>query len=256
MSNDDIISGQVVQADDDAAADEDQAPETYFHKVAGPQRSYSYPFNDAADERPAAADPASTDPDLPAVEEPVAVDEPVVVDELDDDEEDNADEAVVVNEPVMADELDNDEADEVEEPVVVDEAVVAEEPAVADEAVVVDEMGDDEAEEVAAAELAETTQPAVTPVTATATSVAPEGLLGDTSALMQQWRQATAQFVDDPRASASQAADVVAAAVTTLETALRERRAAWDGGRNGQSDTEALRQAVLGYRHILDKLLS
>ena len=113
--------------------------------------------------------------------------------------------------------------------------------------------------DIAAAELVETTPPAeptVTAVSVTAASVAPESLLGDTSALTQQWKQAAAQFVDDPRASAGQAADVVSEAVTMLQTALRERRAAWDGSGNSQADTEALRQAVLGYRHILDQLLS
>jgi len=52
---------------------------------------------------------------------------------------------------------------------------------------------------------------------------------------------------------------VAAEAVTRLEAALREQRAAWDGNanRNGNgTDTEALRQAMLGYRRFLDRLLS
>jgi len=94
-----------------------------------------------------------------------------------------------------------------------------------------------------------------TPVSSTS-----ESLIGDASSLTERWRQVAAEFVDDPRAAAGQAADVAADAVTMLETSLRERRAAWEGNGNGTSngngDTEAMRQAVLGYRRILDKLLS
>jgi hypothetical protein len=247
-SDNDVIAGEVVQTDDDMATDEDQAqaPETYFHKVAGPQRSYTYPPADAADEQPVAVDPATTDPDLP-----------VALDELDDtDDLDDSGTPVTVTEPVNVTEAD-DELDDVTEPVNVTEPVADE--LVVDEAVTVDEADEDD-EPVAEAVLVETAppvEPSVTPVsTATTVSTTPESLLGDTSVLMQEWRQAAAQFVDDPQAAAGQAADVVAEAVTMLETAVRDLRASWDGGGNGQPDTEALRQTVLGYRRILDKLVS
>jgi hypothetical protein len=64
--------------------------------------------------------------------------------------------------------------------------------------------------------------------------------------------------VDDPRASVGAAAQVVADAVGRLEAALRERQQAirrqWDG--NGASDTESLRQAMLVYRRLLDRIVS
>jgi hypothetical protein len=80
-------------------------------------------------------------------------------------------------------------------------------------------------------------------------------LLGASAAdLMARWRQAAADFVDDPSASAASAAAVATDAVARLQAAIREREQQLNG--NGQPDTEALRQAMLSYRRILDTLLS
>ena len=86
-----------------------------------------------------------------------------------------------------------------------------------------------------------------------------EPLLGAAAALVrEEWRQVQASFVDDPRASVTAAAGVVADAAARLESLLRERqrslRGSWDG--NGQADTEALRQLMLMYRKLLTKLIS
>jgi hypothetical protein len=216
MSTDNVIAGQVVQADDDTAADENlpSAPETYFHKVAGPQRSTAYSPGYTADETPVAADPTATDPDLPVVDTTTDPDLQAAgsdVDELDD--------TAVSSTP-----LDDTALDDSTPPT---------------------------------STLPTSTLPASSSVTAA--SEPRESLLGDASTLMEHWRQAAVEFVDDPRASVSQAAEVAAEAVTRLEAALREQRAAWDGNanRNGNgTDTEALRQAMLGYRRFLDRLLS
>lgn len=201
MNTDNVIAGQVVEVDDDTAADENvpPAPETYFHKVAGPQRSTAYSPGYAADETPVAADPTATDPDLPVVDTTAAD---------------------------AGDPYDADEAAEREEPVPAASAV----PASA-----VSASG-----------------------SVTAVSDTPGSLFGDTTTLMEQWRQAAVEFVDDPRTAVSHAADVAAEAVSRLETALRDQRTAWDGNGNGhgQTDTEVLRQAILGYRRFLDKLVS
>jgi hypothetical protein len=206
MSTDNVIAGQVVQADDDTAADENlpSAPETYFHKVAGPQRSTAYSPGYTADETPVAADPTATDPDLPVVDTTTDPDLQAAGSDVD--------------------ELDDTELDDSTPPT---------------------------------STLPTSTLPASSSVTAA--SEPRESLLGDASTLMEHWRQAAVEFVDDPRASVSQAAEVAAEAVTRLEAALREQRAAWDGNanRNGNgTDTEALRQAMLGYRRFLDRLLS
>jgi hypothetical protein len=86
-----------------------------------------------------------------------------------------------------------------------------------------------------------------------------EPLLGEATALVrEEWRQVQASFVDDPRASVTAAAGVVADAAARLESLLRERqrslRGSWDG--NGQADTETLRQLMLMYRKLLTKLIS
>ena len=227
MSTDNVIAGQVVQADDDTAAEENAppAPETYFHKVAGPQRSDTYLPGYAADETPVASDPTATDPDLPAVDPTAAgPDLPAAASDVDDaDYLDDANE--------LDDVADPDDANELDDPAPVADALPA-----------------------GSALPTGSALPAGGSVTVT--SGAPEGLLGDTTTLMEQWRQAAVEFVDDPRASVGHAADVAAEAVSRLEAALRDRRSAWDGNGNGQTDTEALRQAILGYRRFLDRLLS
>lgn len=72
--------------------------------------------------------------------------------------------------------------------------------------------------------------------------------------LMARWRQVAASFVDDPRAAVSGATDVVSEAISRLRSVIREREQSLNG--RGDADTEELRQAMLGYRRLLDTLLS
>ncbi|HLK00781.1 MAG TPA: hypothetical protein VKU39_12850 [Streptosporangiaceae bacterium] len=70
--------------------------------------------------------------------------------------------------------------------------------------------------------------------------------------LRNRWRQVAASFVDDPRAAVSGATDVVSEAISRWRAAIRDREQAL----GGDADTEELRQAMLGYRRLLDTLLS
>jgi len=156
MSTDNVIAGQVVQADDDTAADENlpSAPETYFHKVAGPQRSTAYSPGYTADETPVAADPTATDPDLPVVDTTTDPDLQAAgsdVDELDD--------TAVSSTPLDDTALDDTELDDSTLPT---------------------------------STLPTSTLPASSSVTAA--SEPRESLLGDASTLMEHWRQAAVEF--------------------------------------------------------------
>lgn len=94
-------------------------------------------------------------------------------------------------------------------------------------------------------------------VPATAGPGADEPLLGGMAErIREEWRQAQVSFVDDPHASVAMAAGLVADAAARLESVLRERQRAPRGGQDGKDDTEALRQLMLKYRRVLDKLVS
>lgn len=71
----------------------------------------------------------------------------------------------------------------------------------------------------------------------------------------ERWRSIQAAFVDDPRHSVSEAADLVAEAVGTLVVRAKERERAlrneWD---TDGADTEALRTALMRYRSFLEEL--
>ena len=64
-------------------------------------------------------------------------------------------------------------------------------------------------------------------------------------------------FVDDPQASVTEAADLVAQISGSLVSAVRERertlRGSWESG--GNADTEALRNALREYRSFLERLM-
>jgi hypothetical protein len=88
-------------------------------------------------------------------------------------------------------------------------------------------------------------------------------LLGDTADLRTQWHQIQFMFVDDPRGSVAEAADVIAQVSAKLEAAIQERlramqerqrslRGRWDEGAN--ADTETLRETLRTYRMFLDQL--
>jgi hypothetical protein len=81
-------------------------------------------------------------------------------------------------------------------------------------------------------------------------------LLPDAADLRAQWQDIQFRFVDDPRASVAEAADVVAGAAARLEAAIQERlrglRGGWGDG-NG-ADTESLRESLRMYRSFLFQL--
>jgi hypothetical protein len=82
-------------------------------------------------------------------------------------------------------------------------------------------------------------------------------LLTDTGDLRAQWHRIQYMFVDDPRASVTEAADVLAQVAARLEAAIAERqrglRGRWDTGT--AADTETLRETLRMYRSFLDQLI-
>jgi len=82
-------------------------------------------------------------------------------------------------------------------------------------------------------------------------------LFPDTADLRSQWQQIQFMFVDDPRASVTEAADVIGQVAAQLQEAIQERqrslRSRWDGGT--QADTEVLRETLRMYRAFLYQLI-
>jgi hypothetical protein len=270
------------------------APETYLHKVAGPHTDRD-PLDEDPDEAddaaledsattaypatayPAATDPAVTDPDLPVATDLTDrdTDVPDAVPDADLRDADLQDDDVPVTGRHAFPDADTTE------PAASDSATPdfpAPESAVPESAVPVDAVPVDA---VSGSTVADTAVPvaavpeAVSPAAGanvrapmarrpgdetnlTSSVTADDSLLGDSGPLLAQWKQAQAGFVEDPRASLNEAAGVVADAASMLEAAIRERqenlRGEWDV--SGKADTETLRQAMLVYRRLLDKLVS
>jgi hypothetical protein len=96
-------------------------------------------------------------------------------------------------------------------------------------------------------------------------------LLPDAADFTAQWQQIQFRFVDDPRASVTEAAEVVSQVTAKLEAAIQERQRAiqerqqaiqdrqrslqdrW--GEDSQADTETLRETLRMYRAFLDQLI-
>ncbi|MFJ4653662.1 hypothetical protein ACIP5Y_20545 [Nocardia sp. NPDC088792] len=80
---------------------------------------------------------------------------------------------------------------------------------------------------------------------------------GELQRLREQWREAQGHFVDDPREAVSQADELVEQALRQLTASYAQRRETiengWSHGEN--TDTEALRQALRGYRDLFDQLV-
>jgi hypothetical protein len=110
-----------------------------------------------------------------------------------------------------------------------------------------------------------------TPMTASPDTDGSEApLLGDADSLRANWQRLQARFVDEPRRSVEDAADMVEHTVQTLVGALRERqtqlRGTWEGG--GTSDglngepmagdsvdsTEQLRLVMRRYRALFEQI--
>jgi hypothetical protein len=76
--------------------------------------------------------------------------------------------------------------------------------------------------------------------------------------LHAEWVRIQSNFVDDPRGSVSQAADLVSQVTSSLVTAVQQReqamRGTWDTQGGGDTDTEHLRNAFRDYRAFFERL--
>jgi hypothetical protein len=96
-------------------------------------------------------------------------------------------------------------------------------------------------------------------------------LIPDAAHFTDQWQQIQFRFVDDPQASVTEAAEVVAQVTAKLEAAIQERQRAIEArqqaiqerqrslrdrwGEGAQADTETLRETLRMYRAFLDQLI-
>lgn len=96
-------------------------------------------------------------------------------------------------------------------------------------------------------------------------------LIPDAARYTEQWQQIQFKFVDDPRTSVTEAADIIAQVTAKMEAAIQERQRAieerqraiaeqqralrgrWGEGTN--ADTETLRQTLRMYKTFLDQLI-
>jgi hypothetical protein len=96
-------------------------------------------------------------------------------------------------------------------------------------------------------------------------------LIPDAAHYSEQWQQIQFRFVDDPRASVTEAADIVAQVTAKMEAAIQERQRAIEErqhaiaeqqrslrgrwGEDANADTEALRETLRMYKTFLDQLI-
>ena len=89
-------------------------------------------------------------------------------------------------------------------------------------------------------------------------------LIPDLAHYTEQWQKIQFKFVDDPHASVTEAADVIAQVTAKMEAAIAERQRAiaeqqrslrgrWGEGTN--ADTETLRETLRMYKTFLDQLI-
>jgi hypothetical protein len=96
-------------------------------------------------------------------------------------------------------------------------------------------------------------------------------LIPDTAHYTEQWQHIQFKFVDDPHASVTEAADIIAQVTAKMEAAIQERQRAieerqhaiaeqqrslrgrWGDGSN--ADTETLRETLRMYKTFLDQLI-
>jgi len=96
-------------------------------------------------------------------------------------------------------------------------------------------------------------------------------LIPDAAHYTEQWQQIQYRFVDDPRGSVTEAADVIAQVTAKMEAAIQERQRAIEErqraiaeqqrslrgrwGEDSNADTEALRETLRMYKTFLDQLI-
>ena len=82
-------------------------------------------------------------------------------------------------------------------------------------------------------------------------------LLADADELRTGWQKVKAGFVDNPRGSVTEAANIVEEATAMLVAALRAQqdriRDSWNDGPSG-GDTESMRQALLTYQALFNRI--
>ena len=82
-------------------------------------------------------------------------------------------------------------------------------------------------------------------------------LLADADELRTGWQKVKAGFVDNPRGSVTEAANIVEEATARLVAALRAQqdriRDSWDDDPSG-GDTESMRQALLTYQALFNRI--
>lgn len=72
----------------------------------------------------------------------------------------------------------------------------------------------------------------------------------------QRWREVQLRFVDDPRAAADEAQELVSEVLDRFSSAVTTRKSELDGWRDADgADTERMRTVVRRYRKLLDRLL-
>ena len=96
-------------------------------------------------------------------------------------------------------------------------------------------------------------------------------LVPDAEQFTAQWQEIQFRFVDDPRGSVTEAADIVAQVTAKMEAAIQERQRAIEErqraiaeqqrslrgrwGEDTNADTEALRETLRMYKTFLDQLI-
>ena len=96
-------------------------------------------------------------------------------------------------------------------------------------------------------------------------------LVPDAQQFTAQWQEIQFRFVDDPRGSVTEAADIVAQVTAKMEAAIQERQRAIEErqhaiaeqqrslrgrwGEDSNADTEALRETLRMYKTFLDQLI-
>ena len=82
------------------------------------------------------------------------------------------------------------------------------------------------------------------------------GFVTDADGYRASWVRIQSAFIDDPRGSVTEAADLVAQITGALVSAVQERerslRGGWD---SGDADTEVLRNALRDYRSFFERLM-
>jgi hypothetical protein len=251
------------------AADDPREPAD----VAGPA-DVSDPEDqeDQEAERPAAADPGYGHVAADHEAEDEAEDNDEDEDDEDDEDEDEDDDLTDPDAVIIAEVDEEPGDDEVPEPVAGFARTPVASPA---NATVQDGESDastEDAETAAAVDhdaaeaatvpesdvIAEAARPGVPKhagVAGAATTATAGGPGGDPVQLREQWSAIQSSFVDDPRASVAAASELVNEAITTLVATIAERerslRGEWE---DGSADTENLRNALRGYRGLLDQI--